>query len=160
MNTKRVATDLAHLLHDLSLREGADLERALADAAHMFAQLGASAAPRLVPGDPVGRGVLSLAHAEFELASLILRELERLSERAALALVRGAESAQLRRELSELLFEELDCAESLACLQPSLVELLRDLGRQLPRGSCAAAEFSRAAATLRETLTAAEFSKS
>ncbi len=160
MNTRPVTTDLARLLHDLSLREGADLERALADAASMFAQLGASAAPRLVPGDRLGGGVLSLAHAEFELAGLILREVERLCEQAALALERSAESAQLRRDLSELLFEELDCAESMACLQPSLIGLLRDLGQQLPRGSCEAAEFVRAAATLREAMNAAEISKS
>ena len=158
MNTRPVTTDLARLLHDLSLREGADLEHALADAALIFAQLGASAAPRLVPGDRLGRGVLSLAHAESELTGLILREIERMCEQAALALERRAESACLRRDLSELLFEELDCAESMACLQPSLIGLLRDLGRQLSRGSCEAAEFSRAAATLRDAMTAAEFS--
>ncbi len=158
MNTKPVTTDLARLLHDLSLREGADLERALADAAVMFSRLGASAAPRLVPGDRLGRGVLSLAHAEFELAGLILREVERLCEQASRALDGSAESAPLRRDLSELLFEELDCAQSMDCLQPSLLGLLRDLGHQLPRGSCEAAEFSRAAVTLREAMAAAKFS--
>ncbi len=158
MSTKPVTTDLTRLLHDLSLREGADLERALADAAVMFARLGASAAPRLVPGDRIGRGVLSLAHAEYELAGLILREVERLCEQAARALDGSVESAQLRRDLCELLFEELDCAESMACLQPSLLGLLRDLGQQLSTGSCEAAEFFRAAATLREAIAAVELS--
>ena len=155
MRSGPMTSNFSRLLHDLSLREGEDLERALADSASMFARLGACAAPRVLEAQQTDRGALCAARAERELSRLIVGEVERLCEQAAVALDQASQSHRLRRELCELLLEELDCAQSMDCLPRSMIEHVRDLALHLARAACESGEFRAAAASIRALSSAA-----
>lgn len=149
MKARPMSTDFAQLLRDLATREGADLERALADSGAIFARLGAHALPMRPPQTALGDGVLSLRQAERELAQLILRELKRLCEQSAALLDDAPDRAEACRDLSELLLEELDCARTMDCLAPWRLEQLGELAHGLARADCATGEFRRFADELR-----------
>jgi hypothetical protein len=158
MNTRPTPSSLARLMQDLSLREGEDLHRALAQSTALLARL-SQYAPRRRSGAPE-RDVATLERAQRELALLVARELARLCDLAADpedpagdAATAGAVPAEADefldvRVLVRRLDDELDCAEAIECLPPPLLERVRDLAWNLSRGERDALGFRTAAATL------------
>lgn len=135
---------LARILSELAGREGEALELALADSAQLFGLLGAQAQPRRRVAADRTELAITFERAQAELARLILRELLRLCEQGALA----RRCAYPRGDLAELLHEELDCAQSLACLPAELLARLRRLALRVPLDQDDSAQFQDCAVDL------------
>ncbi len=149
MTPRNTSTPFARLLFELSRCSGAELERALADSAHIFARLGPAAEPRCSSATGAPPAICSLERAELELAGLIARAVAVLFDQAADALERGEDLPAGRREMGALLREELQCAASTHLFPSSLLAHGRKLAGRLPRAACGLATLRDAAQQFR-----------
>ncbi|HTF91148.1 MAG TPA: hypothetical protein VK843_22220 [Planctomycetota bacterium] len=153
MTSRPTPSAFARLLHELSLCQGEELERALAESAPMFARLSARAAPRILGKPHLSPEYFTRERAERELCRLVERELIRLCELAALHDGDEEQMGITQRDLSELISEELDVAKSLGCLRRSTYQEARAQAKLLRLGVCDSAALQTCADKVRSRST-------
>ena len=160
MEPRSTPSNLSRLMHDLSLREGEDLQRALAESTALLARLTQGAPSRRQAGGAPS-DIATLERAQQELDRIVAGELARLCRQAAAAGSWVAEGPRRAHgfalpvapgELARLLDDELRCAEQLQCLPEAEQDRLRELCARLAAGECDRPAFRAAAEGLEARL--------